>query len=258
MLLLAGVIGLLVPVSVSDGNGGSVACGNAIATDLFRGQSNANDSNGANIPILNQIIPHTDFVAQCESSVSTAGAAWAIPLAVVGVVGIGGALLVRRTEAARRLSAAQITRMRAVLRSACGSSRESAVERIGFRCDRADRLVLLDRRQDGVGDLVRPVATQREHLVQLPAPAVDVFVCCPPGASKRVVLMMLVSMTPGADRGQPHPGGVEFGPQAVGEHVGRRLGRAVGAQRLQRGVGGHRRHVDDVPTGAALDQAPPE
>jgi hypothetical protein len=34
VLLLAGMIGLLVPVSVSDGNGGSVSCGNGIASDL--------------------------------------------------------------------------------------------------------------------------------------------------------------------------------------------------------------------------------
>lgn len=97
VLLLAGVIGLLVPVSVSDGNGGSVACGNGIATDLSAAKK-ANNQNGANIPILNQVIPHTDFVAQCESSVSSRRA-WTIPLVLVGMVGIGGALVVRRTEA---------------------------------------------------------------------------------------------------------------------------------------------------------------
>ena len=98
VLLLAGVIGLLVPVSVSDGNGGSIACGNGIATDLSAARS-ANDRNGANIPILNQIVPHTDYVAQCESSVS-GQRAWSIPLTLVGIVGIAGALLVRRNEGA--------------------------------------------------------------------------------------------------------------------------------------------------------------
>jgi hypothetical protein len=97
VLLLAGVIGLLVPVSVSDSNGGSVGCGNGIATDLSAAKT-ANNQNGANIPILNQVIPHTDFVAQCESSVSSRRA-WTIPLVLVGMVGIGGALVVRRTEA---------------------------------------------------------------------------------------------------------------------------------------------------------------
>ncbi len=98
VLLLAGVIGLLLPVSVSDGNGGSVACGNGIASDLSAA-SNANNKDGANIPVLNQLIPHNDYVAQCESSLSSRRA-WSIPLTLVGVVGIGGALLMRRTEGA--------------------------------------------------------------------------------------------------------------------------------------------------------------
>ena len=98
VLLLAGVIGLLLPVSVPDGNGGSVACGNGFAADLSAAKS-ANDRNGANIPILNQVLPHTDFLALCESSLSSRRS-WSIPSALVGMVGIGGALLVdRRTEA---------------------------------------------------------------------------------------------------------------------------------------------------------------
>ncbi|OBK49110.1 aminopeptidase [Mycobacterium sp. 1081908.1] len=99
VLLLAGVIGLLVPVSVSDSNGNSVSCGNGIAMDLSSARS-ANDKNGANIPILNQVLPHTDYVAQCQSSVNSRRS-WAIPLAVIGVVGIGGALLVRRQAGSR-------------------------------------------------------------------------------------------------------------------------------------------------------------
>jgi len=98
VLLVAGVIGLLVPVTVSNSNGGSVSCGNGVAADLS-GARAANDRNGANIPILNQIVPHTDFVAQCESAVS-GRRMWTIPLAVIGVVGIAGALLVRRNEGA--------------------------------------------------------------------------------------------------------------------------------------------------------------
>jgi len=98
VLLLAGVIGLLVPVSVSDGNGSSVSCGNGIASDLSAAR-NANDKNGANIPVLNQIIPHNDYVAQCESSLS-GRRSWSIPLALVGIVGLGGVLLVRRPAAA--------------------------------------------------------------------------------------------------------------------------------------------------------------
>jgi hypothetical protein len=101
VLLLAGVIGLLVPVSVSDNNGTSVSCGNGIAMDLSSARS-ANEKNGSNIPILNQVIPHTDFVAQCQSSVN-GRRSWAIPLAVVGVLAIGGALIVRRQTGSRTL-----------------------------------------------------------------------------------------------------------------------------------------------------------
>ncbi len=94
VLLLAGVIGLLAPVSVSDGNGHSVGCGNAVATDLSAARS-ANDSGVANIPILNQVVPHTDYVAKCQSEVG-GRRAWTIPLAVIGIVVIAGALLVQR------------------------------------------------------------------------------------------------------------------------------------------------------------------
>ena len=98
VLLLAGVIGLLVPVSVSDGNGGSIGCGNAVATDLSPAQQ-ANNHSVASVPIVNQFVPHTDYVAQCQSSVG-GRRAWTIPLVVVGIIGVAGALLVRRTQAA--------------------------------------------------------------------------------------------------------------------------------------------------------------
>jgi len=99
VLLLAGIVGLLVPVSISDGNGNSVSCGNGIAMDLSSAR-NANDKNGANIPILNQALPHTDYVAQCQSSVS-GRRSWTIPLAVIGVAAIGGALPLGRQGAPR-------------------------------------------------------------------------------------------------------------------------------------------------------------
>jgi hypothetical protein len=98
VLLLAGVIGLLVPVSISDGNGGSISCGNGVATDLSAAK-NANDKSVANIPILNQIVPHTDYVAQCQSSVGSRRA-WTIPLTIAGIIAVGGALLVRRGQGA--------------------------------------------------------------------------------------------------------------------------------------------------------------
>jgi len=97
-LLVAGVIGLLVPVSVSDGKGGSIGCGNAVAADLSAARA-ANDNNLANIPIVNQIVPHTDFVAQCNSSLS-GRRAWSIPLTVIGLIVVGGAWFVQRPRGA--------------------------------------------------------------------------------------------------------------------------------------------------------------
>ncbi len=94
VLLVAGVIGLLVPVSVSDGNGSSIGCGNAVVADLTAAR-NANDKSVANIPIVNQFVPHTDYVALCESSLGSRRT-WTIPVTVVALIGIAGALLVRR------------------------------------------------------------------------------------------------------------------------------------------------------------------
>jgi hypothetical protein len=96
-LLLAGLIGMLVPVSITDGNGHSIGCGNAVATDLSAART-ANDNSVANVPILNQVVPHTDYVAQCQSSVGSRRA-WTIPLTVLGIIAIGGVLLTGRRGA---------------------------------------------------------------------------------------------------------------------------------------------------------------
>lgn len=98
-LLLAGVIGLLVPVSVSDGNGHSIGCGNGIATDLSAARS-ANDNGVANVPILNQVVPHTDYVAKCQSAVGSRRA-WCIPVGVLGLIAVAGTLLAARQGAPR-------------------------------------------------------------------------------------------------------------------------------------------------------------
>lgn len=102
-LLVSGVIGLLVPVSISDdstGSGGrSIGCGNAVATDLSAARD-ANNSSVASVPILNQVIPHTDYVAQCQSAVGSRRA-WSIPLAVLGFIAVAGTVLASRQGAAR-------------------------------------------------------------------------------------------------------------------------------------------------------------
>ena len=102
VLLLVGVIGLLMPVSVPDGNNGSIGCGNALASNLQSARS-ANDKTGANIPIVGQLVPHTDYVSECQSSLSSRRS-WSIPVAVIGLVVIVGAglpeLQARRPRAA--------------------------------------------------------------------------------------------------------------------------------------------------------------
>jgi hypothetical protein len=91
--LIAGLIGLLLPVSVSDGNGADIGCGNAVAADLS-GARSANDKTVANVPILNQIVPHTDYVGLCESALSSRRT-WSIPVTAVGAIVVIASLLVR-------------------------------------------------------------------------------------------------------------------------------------------------------------------
>ncbi len=89
--LLIGFIALLVPVSASDGNGGSINCGTGLSSDLSAAQD-ANNRSVASVPILNEVVPHIDYVAQCQSELS-ARRSWAIPLAALGAVAAGGAML---------------------------------------------------------------------------------------------------------------------------------------------------------------------
>ena len=95
-LLIAGVIALLVPVSVT-GDGQSIGCGNAIAADSSEAEA-ANNRTVANVPILNQIVPHTDYVAKCQDAVSSRRS-WSLPLTVVGALAVVGSLVVPRTRA---------------------------------------------------------------------------------------------------------------------------------------------------------------
>jgi hypothetical protein len=71
--LILGVIGLLVPVSVPGPDNASIGCGNGVVSDLSAARE-ANNNNPANLPILNQVIPHSDYVAQCQSALSAQAA----------------------------------------------------------------------------------------------------------------------------------------------------------------------------------------
>lgn len=96
---MIGAIGLLMPVSTSDGNGGSIGCGNGISAD-FTAARDANNRSVAAVPILNQVVPHTDYVAQCQSALS-GRRTWAIPVAVIGLLAAGGSMLLRDRAGAR-------------------------------------------------------------------------------------------------------------------------------------------------------------
>jgi hypothetical protein len=96
--LVIGIIGLLVPVSVSDSKRGSLGCGNAAISNLSSARE-ANNRSVASIPILNQIVPHTDFVAECQSALSSRRS-WTIPVTVIGAIAIVAALFVRVNRSA--------------------------------------------------------------------------------------------------------------------------------------------------------------
>lgn len=89
--LLIGFIALLIPVSASDGNGGSINCGTGLSSDLSAAQD-ANNRSVASVPILNQVVPHMDYVAECQSALS-GRRSWAIPIAVLGAVVAGASML---------------------------------------------------------------------------------------------------------------------------------------------------------------------
>ena len=101
VVLVIGAIGLLVPVSVPGPDNGSLGCGNGIAADQSAAQQ-ADNQNPANLPILNQVLPHTNYVTQCQSAVSSRRT-WAIPVAVIGLVAIAGSFVVGGRSAARTL-----------------------------------------------------------------------------------------------------------------------------------------------------------
>ena len=90
--LIVGVIALLVPVSVPGPDSGSIGCGNGLVQDLSAARE-ANNNNPANLPVLNEIIPHSDYIAQCQSAVS-GRRAWTIPVVVLGLVAIAGSFFV--------------------------------------------------------------------------------------------------------------------------------------------------------------------
>src|SRR5690242_9256610 len=93
VVLIAGVVGLFLPVSVFDGNSSTVACGNAVTIDKDAPRA-ANERPVTSAPTLDQAVPHPDFVAACDAAIS-GRRHWAVPLAIVGAVGIVAGVLFR-------------------------------------------------------------------------------------------------------------------------------------------------------------------
>jgi hypothetical protein len=92
VFLVGGVIGLLGPVSTSDGNGDTIGCGNGISADLSQARA-ANDKRVVSRQMLYELVPPTDYVTQCQTSVSQRRRS-TIPLTVVGVLVAAGSLVV--------------------------------------------------------------------------------------------------------------------------------------------------------------------
>lgn len=90
-VLLVGVIALLMPVSVP-GPDASIGCGNGLSADLSQARD-ADSGNLANLPVINEIVPHTNYVAECESALSSRRS-WSIPVAVVGLAMLAGSFFI--------------------------------------------------------------------------------------------------------------------------------------------------------------------
>jgi hypothetical protein len=102
-VLIAGAIGLFLPVSVFDGNSSTIGCGNAVVADQTVPRA-ANDATAAGVPVANQVILHPDYVAECDAAIS-GRRHWAIPLVIVGAAGLVLGILARGRRSAGRRAA---------------------------------------------------------------------------------------------------------------------------------------------------------
>jgi hypothetical protein len=91
-VLVAGVVGLFLPVSVWDGHSSTVACGNALVANQS-GPEAGNATSVQSAPV-DPTVPHPDFVAECGSAIS-GRRHWAIPLVIVGAAGVLVGFVVR-------------------------------------------------------------------------------------------------------------------------------------------------------------------
>lgn len=82
VVILAGIFGLMAPVSISDGEGASIGCGNAVVQDTSAARA-ATERQLTNLPIIKDFVSHTDYVSECNDAVAQRRW-WAIPVTVIG------------------------------------------------------------------------------------------------------------------------------------------------------------------------------
>ena len=74
-VLIAGVVGLLLPVSVWNGGSSTVGCGNAIVAE--KPAPSATNPGQIKVDVPEQAVSHPDYTAQCDSAISSRRAGWA-------------------------------------------------------------------------------------------------------------------------------------------------------------------------------------
>jgi hypothetical protein len=84
-VLIAGVVGLFLPVSVWNGGGSTVGCGNAIVAE--KPPPSMTNPGQISVDAPEQAVSHPDNAAQCDSAISSRRH-WAIPLVIVGTAGL--------------------------------------------------------------------------------------------------------------------------------------------------------------------------
>ena len=82
--LLVGIVGLVVPVSVTAGEGEVVRCGSAIAPDLSAARAN-DDASEANVPVFGEVLVDPNYVRLCEKDLEDRRL-WTITLGAVGAL----------------------------------------------------------------------------------------------------------------------------------------------------------------------------
>lgn len=93
VVVLAGIFGLMAPVSISDGEGTTISCGNAVVQDTSAART-ATEHQLTNLPIIKDFVSHTDYVNECNTAVAQRRW-WAIPVTVLGLVVALGSTRIR-------------------------------------------------------------------------------------------------------------------------------------------------------------------